>query len=120
MSGTALSEQALRDSLLDIRLPAGGALDPVADLLLAGAFGALAALVVVGLARLVSRRRTRPPGASVADRVAVLRTLPDDARRIGFLHLLKDIAPDRYAELRPKLYRPDAGIDPEEEVLARV
>lgn len=110
----------MRESLLDIRLPEASALAPFADLLLAAGFGGCAALIVVGLVRLVSRRRTGEARASVADRIAALRTLPDDARRVGFLNLLKEIAPERYAELRPKLYRPGAEIDPEAEVQTHV
>lgn len=120
MSGTPLSEDAMRDSLLDIRLPEAGALAPVADILLAAGLGGALALAVLGVARMVSRRREAVCPPSVADRAAALRALPEDARRIGFLHLLKEVAPERYAEIRPELYRRAAEIDPEAEVMAHV
>ncbi|KRS10957.1 hypothetical protein XM53_18725 [Roseovarius atlanticus] len=120
MSGEPLSEAAMRDSLLDIRLPPGGALEAVADVLVSAGLAGCAALAIVGLMRLAMTRRRGAETPGVEARIAALRDLPEDARRVGLLHLLKEVAPERYDALRPKLYRPDAQIDVEAEVRAHV
>jgi len=120
MSETALSEEAMRNSLLDIRLPPETAVAPYADLMLAAGLGGGAALLLVGAVRLMSRRKSGAPEMSVAARIAALRAQPEEARRVGFLHLLKEIAPERYAALQPLLYRPGAAVDVEKEVEAHV
>lgn len=120
MTRTGLSEEAMRQSLLDIRLPAGDLNATLADLLMTAGLGGVAALVALGLIQLVTRRRRIPVEVTLKDRITALQGLPDDTRRIGFLHLLREIAPDRYAELRQTLYLPDPAFDPESEVLARV
>lgn len=110
----------MRESLLDIRMPAGAALDPVADMLLAAGLGAGAALGLVVLVRMVTRRREGATGLDLPARIAALRSLPEDARRVGFLHLLKEVAPERHAVIRPRLYRPDGDVDAQAEVESHV
>ncbi len=110
----------MRDSLLDIRLPPGGALDAVADVLVSAGLAGCGALVVIGGLRLAFTRRRSVPEPGLEARIAAFRDLPEDARRVGLLHLLKEVAPERYDALRPKLYRPGAQIDVEAEVRAHV
>ena len=120
MSDTALSEQAMRDSLIGLRFPVEAALEPYADLFLAAGLGGCVGLVCIGLARLFARHKdvSRPPG--LPERISALQGLPEDARRVGFVNLLKEIAPDRYAAIRAELYRSDTVIDPEAEVSRHV
>lgn len=120
MTETALSEAAMRQSLLDIRQPTVDAAAGFAELVLAAGLGGAAALVFVAMLQLVTRRRAKPRQVTLAGRIAALQSLPTDARRVAFLHLLREIAPERHAELRQNLYRPDAAVDAEAEVLARV
>lgn len=120
MTETALSEKAMRDSLLDIRLPSDPASAFYADLMLAAGLGGFAALILVGLAQLMSRRGTTPDKETIQERIAFLQTLPDDVRRVGFLYLLQEIAPERYSQIKPALYRPNTEADPEKEVVSRV
>ena len=110
----------MRDSLLDIRLPPGGALEAVADVLVSAGLAGCAALAVVGLMRLAFTRRRGAATPGLEARIAALAELPEDARRVGLLHLLKEVAPERYEALRPKLYRPGEKIDVEAEVRAHV
>ncbi|MGK7755767.1 MULTISPECIES: hypothetical protein [unclassified Roseovarius] len=120
MSREPLSEAAMRESLLDIRLPPGGALDAVADVLVSAGLAGCVALAVVGLMRLAFMRRRGAVTPGVEARIAALAELPEDARRVGLLHLLKEVAPERYDALRPNLYRRDAEIDVEAEVRGHV
>jgi len=120
MSGAPLSEAAMRDSLLDIRLPPGGAAEAVADVLVSAGLAGCAALVVIGAMRLAFTRRRAALTQGLEARIAAMRDLPEDARRVGLLHLLKEVAPERYDALRPKLYRPGEQIDVEAEVRAHV
>lgn len=120
MSGAPLSEAAMRDSLLDIRLPPGGAVEAVADVLVSAGLAGCAALVVIGGLRLAFTRRRSGATPGVEARIAALAELPEDARRVGLLHLLKEVAPERYDALRLNLYRRDVEIDVEAEVRAHV
>ncbi|MDD9727950.1 hypothetical protein PVV74_21095 [Roseovarius sp. SK2] len=120
MSGAPLSEAAMRDSLLDIRLPPGGAVEAVADVLVSAGLAGCAALLVIGGLRLAFTRRRSGATPGVEARIAALAELPEDARRVGLLHLLKEVAPERYDALRPTLYRREAEIDVEAEVRAHV
>lgn len=108
MTDRALSEAAMRASLHDIDLPARAAGGFAADLALAIGLGGLGALLLVVLFRLVSLR-ARPPAP--ADPVAAVYDLPDPARRVALLHLLRARAPERYAEIRGAIYSPGGGID---------
>lgn len=105
MADRALTEAALRQGLADIRLPGtapGGAL---AEGLAAFALG-LAVAVILGLCvRLVTRRRQRAP--TLDQRMTALREQPDDARRLGLLHLLAKERPEVLAGWSDRLYRPD-------------
>ncbi len=99
------------DSLLDIHLPevaAGGALAEAAAVV---AVAACAALVIAGVLRLLSVRQRREVPPSLAEEVAALsaNAIPD--RRSALLHILRTHAPERYATLRGRLYRPDAGLE---------
>lgn len=111
MTDRALSEQALIASLRDIRLPAESPGGGLAEFLAALALALLAALVVAGLLRLVSTRRRMTAEPGVAERVAALDGLPEAEQRIALLHLLKTHAPERFAALKPALYRPGEVVD---------
>lgn len=107
MSERAISKEALLASLRDIRLPEAGAGDIISDLTAMIALAGVTALLFVGLFRLLSHPRLsgkKMQAHSIAQ-------LPEAERRLALLHLLKDRAPDRFAELRARLYRPDSDLD---------
>lgn len=110
MSGEAISEEVLQASLRDIRLPAEAPGGFAAELAAALALAILAALLVGGLLRLVSRRRPRL-GANLAGDIARTEALDDRQKRLALLHLLKTHAPERYATLTASLYRPGNTLD---------
>lgn len=116
MKEQALSESAMRASLQDIRLPSEAAGGLVADLAVAVGMGGLLALVALALIGLFSRRRVAQPSLTLAERLAEARSLPEAERRVACLHLLREAAPETFAELAPMLYRPDGQADPEAEV----
>lgn len=111
MSETALSETAMLSSLRDIRLPAEAAGGIWADVAVSAGLAGLAALTVAGLVRLISLRLHTPSPVTLRDQLAELEHLPEADQRVGLLHLLKQVAPERYAEIRKTLYRPAAGPD---------
>ena len=112
MSERGMSEAAMLAGLRDIRLPAEAAGGWIADIAAAVALAALAALVVGGVLRLLSRRRPKVRPLSLARRLEAAVALPEEARRTALLHLMKEHAPERFAELRKGLYRPGEGPDP--------
>lgn len=112
MTDRALSETAMLAGLRDIRLPVEAAGGSLAELAAAIALAAGAALIVLQLLRLFSQRRRAAP--MWPDRQAMLSGLADDARRMALLHLLKDRAPDRFAELKNRLYAPENPLELEE------
>ncbi|ETX28668.1 hypothetical protein [Roseivivax isoporae] len=102
----ALSEEAMLAGLRDIRLPASAAGGAPAEMLAALAVG-LALALLAGLAlRAVTARRPVARGTGLRQAVAEAAALPDETRRLALLHLLRDHAPGRHAELRAALYRP--------------
>lgn len=110
MTERALSEDAMRASLQDIGLPAQAAGGLIADIAITMGLAAAAALIVAGGLRLFSRR-LRPVGPpSLADRLSRAQGLPENRQRLVLLHLLRQHAPERYAELARDLYRPQAGV----------
>lgn len=110
MSDRALSEEAMLASLRDIHLPALAPGGSLAELSVAVGLAALAALVLAAGLRALTVRRPRPASSSLQDRIVALQTLPEDARRIALMHLIREHAPERYAELRGTLYAPDGGL----------
>lgn len=110
MSDRALSEEAMRTSLHDINLPFDAAGGVLADIAVTIGLAGAAALLVAGLLRTFSLR-TRPESpVTIKDRLAQTESLPEDLRRIALLHLLRQHAPVRYAEIARDLYRPQAGV----------
>jgi hypothetical protein len=107
MSDRALTEEAMLASLRGIDLPSEAAGGLPADIALTIGLAALAACAVAGLLRLFSltRRPAAPP--SLRQRVEDARSLPEADRRILLLHLLRERAPERYADIARDLYRPD-------------
>ena len=111
MSDRALSEAAMLTSLRDIRLPVEAAGGMAADIAAALGLAGLAALIVAGLLRLLAQRRPRTTQTSLQDRLAALEALPEDARRVAMLHLLRAQDPARYAAIKGTLYQPGGGAD---------
>lgn len=111
MNEGGLSETAMLAGLRDIHLPPGTAGDNIAEIAAAVALAGLAALLLASLFRLFSLRRPTARVPNAADRVAALAALPEPARRIACLHLLRDHAPERYALLKDRLYRPRDSLD---------
>ncbi|AZQ69116.1 hypothetical protein EF888_19475 [Silicimonas algicola] len=101
----AMSEAAMLASLHDIRLPASAAGGAFADVAAAGAIACVAAILVLGLLRLFTVRRSR--GLS-EDPLPLANGLTDADRRVALLHRLKRFAPDIFSRLRARLYRPGA------------
>lgn len=111
MSDQPLSEEAMLQSLRDMRLPAEAAGGVLAEVAVVVGVAALAALCLVGLLRLVSERRARPRPAPAEAPLAAILELPEGERRVALLHYLRDHAPQRFAALRGELYRPDGALD---------
>ncbi|MDP5217060.1 hypothetical protein Q5Y75_07515 [Ruegeria sp. 2205SS24-7] len=111
MKDTALSETAMLASLRDIRLPPETPGGLVAELAVASGLAGLAALLVVGLLRLLSNRRAVAQELGPTDPMAALADKPEAERRIALLHLLRARAPERYAAIRGDLYRREGGIE---------
>ncbi|KMK65188.1 hypothetical protein [Puniceibacterium sp. IMCC21224] len=106
MADRALTEEAVRSGLRDIRLPMEAAGGLAADLLAALAIGLLCAVFLGLLARFVTLSRPKASRTSLKREVTSLEVLPDDAQRIALLHLLKARAPERYRALVGEIYRP--------------
>jgi hypothetical protein len=110
MTDRALSESAMLSSLRDITLPAEAPGGLLAEAAMVVALAACAALLVAGLLRLISlRRKTSAPRGLKAD-LAALQKLAEADRRVRLLHLLRAHAPDRYAALARRLYRPEGAV----------
>ncbi|MHA6345994.1 hypothetical protein [Roseivivax sp. CAU 1761] len=101
-----LSEEAMLAGLRDLRLPVTGGAELAADLCAAFALGLLAALALGLLLRAVTRRAPRRAETGIEADLARLAALPDEARRLALLHLLRGRAPERVRTLGPALYRP--------------
>jgi hypothetical protein len=110
MTDQAMSEAAMLISLRDITLPVEAAGGSVADVAITvGLAGVLALIIAAGL-RLFSMRR--PAAASpLRGQFLAIREMPDDARRVALLHLLRQAQPERYAAIKGALYQPEGGVD---------
>lgn len=94
-------------SLHDIRLPTEAAGGLLAEVAIAIALGLLSA-VALGFVMPVFARRRRPEvEPSLNERVAALRHLPDEARAVALLHLMRSAAPETLPEDRTTLYAVD-------------
>ena len=113
MSGRALSEEAMLASLQGLDLPAEAAGALAGDLTVAVGLGALAALAVALLLRLVSLRGRPARAPTLRQLVDAARALPEAERRLQLLHLLRARAPERYRALAHDLYRPDSDLTAE-------
>lgn len=111
MSDGALSETALLASLRDIRLPSDAAGGIFAEIAVAVGAAGMCAIGLVLLLRLISRRKVSVDPPKLQDHIAALARGTDAERRVGLLHLLRTHAPDRFAELKPDLYRPNSALD---------
>ncbi|MEM9577780.1 MAG: hypothetical protein AAF999_12290 [Pseudomonadota bacterium] len=105
MSARALSEEAMRASLHDISLPASAAGGVLAEIAVTIGLAGVAAVLVACLLRLFSLRTQPTPQDSLEDHLAKIESLPEDRRRVVLLHLLRQHAPARYAEVARDLYR---------------
>ncbi len=106
-----MSVEAMLAGLQDIRLPSTAPGGVLADLVAAFALACLLALIVGAVIRLVSRPRSDRAAPGLGDRLDALADLPEDARRVALLHLLKSHAPERFAALKAGLYRPGLAPD---------
>ena len=111
MSDGALSETALLASLRDIRLPSDAAGGILAEIAVAVGAAGLSAITLVLLLRLISRRQVRVDPPTLQDHIDALAQGTDAERRVGLLHLLRRHAPERFAKLKPDLYRPNSALD---------
>ena len=107
----AMSETAVLSSLRDIHLPDVALAGIAADIAVTVGLAALAALLVAGLLRLVSLRRKPAPRDDLRAELDRLKHEPEAVRRVALLHLLRARAPERYAEVRGTLYRPDGALE---------
>ncbi|WP_299961205.1 hypothetical protein [uncultured Roseobacter sp.] len=108
MTDRALSEEAMLASLHDIHLPAEAAGGFAADIAVVIGLASFAALLLVGVFRLVSLKARVAP---VESPLAGLQDLPEADRRVALLHVLREAAPERYAAIRGAIYEPGGGVD---------
>lgn len=111
MSDRALSEPAMLASLRDIHLPSSAPGGLLADLCVAVGSAAFAALALAAILRLLSVRKPRAAAPSLRSELDAVWTLPETQKRVALLHVLREQAPDRYAEIRGALYEPGGGVD---------
>jgi hypothetical protein len=110
MTDQAMSEAAMLISLRDISLPVDVAGGVVADVAVTVGLAGVLALIIAGMLRLFSMRR--PAAASpLRGQFLAIREMPDDARRVALLHLLRQAQPERYAAIKGALYQPGGGVD---------
>jgi hypothetical protein len=110
MTDQAMSEAAMLISLRDITLPVEAEGGVVADVAVTVGLAGVLALIIAGMLRLFSMRR--PAAASpLRGRYLAIREMPDDARRVALLHLLRQAQPERYAAIKGALYQPEGGVD---------
>ncbi|WP_341232955.1 hypothetical protein [uncultured Sulfitobacter sp.] len=110
MTDQAMSEAAMLISLRDITLPVDAAGGLGADIAATVGLAGILALIIAGMFRLFSMRR--PAAASpLRGQLFAIREMPDDARRIALLHLLRQAQPERYAVIKCALYQPGGGVD---------
>jgi hypothetical protein len=104
----SFSEETMLASLRDIRLPGDAAGGHLAELLVSVGLASLGALICVLVLRMVfSPRPHRTRTRSLSQEVDDLRALPEKARRVALLHILKRHAPERFQALSKDLYAPD-------------
>lgn len=96
MTERALSETAMLAGLRDIHLPAEAPGAGAPDLLAAAGLGLSLALIVALLLQVVTERWSREGPAAPP---------PAPLTRLEALHRLKARRPDRFAAMRPLLYR---------------
>jgi hypothetical protein len=110
MTDQAMSEAAMLISLRDITLPVEAAGSFGADIAATVGLAGVLALFLAGMLRLFSMRRqvAVPP---LRGQFLAIREMPDDARRVALLHLLKQAQPERYAAIKGALYQPEGGVD---------
>jgi hypothetical protein len=110
MTDQAMSETAMLISLRDITLPIEAAGGFGADIAETVGLAGVLALFIAGMLRLFSMRRPAavPP---LRGQFLAIREMPDDARRVALLHLLRQAQPERYAAIKGALYQPEGGVD---------
>ncbi len=113
MTDRALSEEAMLASLQDISLPAHAAGGLIADVAVTVGLAGVAAFIVAGGLRLFSQRSRKSHPPSLRDHLARAQAFPETRRRVLLLHLLRQHAPERYAQLARDLYRRETGITAE-------
>jgi hypothetical protein len=110
MTDQAMSESAMLISLRDITLPVDAAGGLGADIAATVGLAGVLALIIAGMLGLFSmRRRVEIP--PLRGQFLAIREMPDDARRVALLHLLKQAQPEHYAAIKGALYQPGGGVD---------
>jgi len=110
MTDQAMSEAAMLISLRDITLPVEAAGGLGADIAATVGLAGVLALIIAGMLRLFSMRRTAA-ASPLRGQYLAIREMPDDARRVALLHLLRQAQPERYAAIKGALYQPGGGVD---------
>jgi len=110
MTDQAMSETAMLISLRDITLPAEAAGSLAVDIAATVGLAGIFALFIAGMLRLFSMRRPAAV-APLRGQFFAIREMPDDARRVALLHLLRQAQPERYAAIKGALYQPEGGVD---------
>ena len=118
MAEQGISHDALLAGLHDIRLPEHAAGGVLAEVMVALALGLAAALLVSLIAPLFAQRKVVAVAPALDERVAVLRDLPEEARALALLHLLREVTPEVRQQERRALYTP--GGMPEAAMLERM
>lgn len=94
----------LLSGLYGNRLPETAAGGIWADMLVAVGIGLLCAVAVSSLLPLITSERRQKPTVTLRVEIARLESLPDAARKIGLLHLLRERDPRSFHALRSRLY----------------
>lgn len=111
MNDRAMSEEAMLTSLRDIHLPAEAAGGLLADVSVAVGLASLVALLIAAILRFLSLKGPQRGQSGLQHDVASFADLPEPARRVALLHLLRAQDPTRYSEICGALYEPGGGVD---------
>lgn len=107
MADPLISHETMLASLHDIRLPTEAAGGLLAEIAVAIALGLLCAAALGFVMPAFAQRRRPEVEPSLDERVADLRHLPDEARAMALLHLMRDAAPETLPKDCTTLYAVD-------------
>ena len=107
MADPLISHETILASLHDIRLPTEAAGGLLAEVAVAIGLGFLCAGVLGFVIPVFAGRRRPEVGRTLVERVADLRHLPDEARAMALLHLMRSATPETMPKDRTTLYAAD-------------